>query len=187
MFNHDDDTESLDDGYGVDCNDGEPKKHAICARSLDADLLYRRLIKALPREVITYEELSKIIRKDVRKRRWLLDTARRRALRENCFVFDTVTGVGLQCCDDTGRVRVGAAKVKTVRKAANKGIVVLATVEKFGEMSPELQAQHNTAMAMLGIAEQFAKPSTWQKINKVVTTTQRALQLEETLELFKKK
>ena len=80
------------------------KRKPTFAMSADSRLIYQRLVECTAGEVVTHEELSKIVGRKVDGSFGPLHTARRACRREKQIVFDAVMGVGLKCLTDVEKV-----------------------------------------------------------------------------------
>lgn len=156
--------------------------------SVDARLLYERLKLAAVDELVSYKELSVIVRRDVQNEaRGILETARRRCMKEDMIVFGTVVNEGLKRLSPSGTIQAGEFFVRHIKKTARKGIATISclTTEQFNSLSNEEKVMHNTNRSALGILEHISRPSGVKKIEGAVTKEQTALPLAKTLELFK--
>lgn len=157
-------------------------------RSLDAQLLYERLVKAAVGELITYEELSAIVGRDVRNDCYsALGTARDIAKGDR-IVFDCVTNEGLKRLDDAQTVSAGAEYISRAKNAAKRGARIVAA-SRYENLGPADRVKHNTTLSVLGAMELFGKPSSVAKVEKQITQADQngRLSLDDTLKLFGKK
>jgi hypothetical protein len=163
------------------------EKRNLFVVSVDIKLLYERLLKAAIGDVITYEELSEIIRLDIRsKKGWSkLFSARRRAERHDRMLFSAVPTVGIQRCNDAEIVASGPKAVQKIRRSARRGAERLSLVSDFSTLSNTDKITHNTSAAHLGALYEFTKPSAARKIEAAVKESGQTLSLGATLEAFK--
>ena len=99
-------------------------------KSIDVRTVYERLVKADYGEVIPYDDLSRLIGKDVRTvARNVLRSARERAERENCIVFGAVPNAGIRRLTENEVVDEGAVVNKKIDQAAERMLHRLGTVD----------------------------------------------------------
>lgn len=72
--------------------------------------------------IITYEDISSRLGRDVRERRWALSTARKRL--EKMFNRSTLTvnGVGIRLCDSLDHVVKGEKKAKSIARQSRSAL-----------------------------------------------------------------
>ena len=133
-------------------------------------------------ETITYEEMTKQIGVDV-KRRGILASVRRRLLLDQQISFRAVPE-GLRREDDIEKVEHGTKYVGKVHRAARRGREHLASVDNFGAMPAKTQVVHNTGMAALGAIENATSPKKIKALAEAVDKAQKELPPKETLKLF---
>ena len=172
---------SEDNGNGHDM-----RKRAIPERSVDSDILYHELLKVAVGEVVTYEDLSKRIGRDVTQdARGNLTTARRAALSIDRALFAPVRSVGLKRLDDTGKLDAGESQLQRVRKASQQGRRVLASVLEFDALPNAEKVRHNATASVLGAIHAFSKPSAVARVAKRVNElTDGTLPVAKTIEMF---
>lgn len=160
-------------------------KKIIAALSLDAKLLYERLKSAKIGDVVTYQELSNIIGRDVLDPgRGLLQTARRKALREDYFVFGIVRKEGLKRLSDLEIVATGEDTVGRIRRTARRGFRTITAVKDFEALPNEAKIRHNVYASMLGAVAMAASAPQMKKLEKKVSEAKAQLSLTKTLEAF---
>lgn len=153
-------------------------------KSADAKVLENVLSEAEVGQVITYEQMSAAIGRDVRKYAIsALGTARRGLFKEKQFVFAVERGKGL--------VRIGdAAIVKTIEKdrlhlhrTASKSLKKLSVV-KFDNLDANEKKEHTVASAQMGAIAMFSHKNSSKKIESKVNGSSKDLPIGETLKLF---
>jgi len=120
--------------------------------SVDAQILARRLQRCEEDELITYDELSTSIGRDVRspQARHLLKTALRVALRENQFVFGTVSGQGVKRLRNQDIAPTeGSTLSRRIQNATRRSAQKLRAVD-YGALTRQEQVEYNTAIAICG-------------------------------------
>ena len=166
--------------------DGELRKRAIPERSVDSDILYKELLKVPIGEVVTYEQLSARIGRDVRTdARGNLTTARRAALTIDRALFSCVHRVGLKRLDDMGKLDAGESQLQRVRKASQNGRRMLSSVLEFDALPNEQKVRHNATASVLGAIHAFSKPSALAKVaGRVKELSDGTLPVAKTIEMF---
>ena len=150
----------------------------------DTKILESVLGEAKVGDLITYDELSKAIGRDVRKfAQPSLSSARRGLLRDKHFVFACETGVGLKRLNDEEIVLSSESDRRRMKRAATRAIKKL-TVVKFEGLSEELKRQHVVASAQLGAIEMFSGKNATKKIESQVDGSKTTLAIGETLQMF---
>ncbi len=96
-----------------------PKK-TIAERSYETGAIYQRIIKLGVDEVITYQEISNLISRDIRQARGYLNTARRIAQRDNGFVFGTVRNIGIRRLNDVAIIESANISIRSIRRKASR-------------------------------------------------------------------
>lgn len=152
--------------------------------SIDVQAIQERLAKAAPGEVVTYEELSELVGRDVQcDARYCLTSACKRLLAER-VVFASVRMVGVKRLDNEGILSLPTAAFESMRRKARLTACKLTAVE-YAALDREQQAQHNTAASVLGIVAHITKPKSMERLRGRVEEAQGALPIGKTLEAFK--
>jgi len=94
----------------------------IPAISIETQAIISRLRDAKVNEVVTYVELSSLVKRNVQKHRGSLDTARRRLLSDDRRIFGVVLGVGLRLLAAPEAAESISADVTRVRRGARRGL-----------------------------------------------------------------
>jgi len=160
------------------------EKKSIFEISPDTQLLIARLEKMQKGECVQYDELSKIIGRNVQMNRSSLLSARR-ILQRQGMVFDAVSGVGIKRLDDIGIVKASQGHVFRAYQAARRGAQKLSCVD-YDTLNNEDKITHNTSASILGAIALVAKPSNTKKLLKAVQEARETLPTAKTLELFSK-
>jgi hypothetical protein len=153
--------------------------------SVDTKLLAQVIEKMEPGHVLTYEELSSLIGRDVRKRaRGNLRSARLSALRSHGVVTEAVTSVGIKRLEDTENVgTTGDAARRRIRRLANRAVQKLTAVN-FDELTNDLKIKQNTELSQLGALRAFSRDAVSEKIAAKVAASNQQLAIAKTLEVF---
>lgn len=153
--------------------------------SLDAQILRDRLKKAKVGDVVTYEELTQEVGRDVRGRaKAALYTARNHALKHAGMVFQAVENVGLKRLSDVEIVESVGGDLKLIRRKARKSATKLTKVA-FDKLPNEQKIDHNAKLSMLGALQQFSAPQSLIAVRSKVQESNQALSIGRTLDVFK--
>ena len=152
---------------------------------VDAAIILARLKSAKPGDVISYNEMSELIGRNVQKEaRYIMETARRHAKKDRIY-FGVVTNEGLQRLDDSGKVKAGSGMLGKIRRTSRRAAQTLAAVENFSELPNELKIAHNTALSVYGIITQATSRRVQEKISARVDGAEGgALAMKKSFELF---
>lgn len=159
---------------------------SIPGLSIDTKTLSDRLARAEVDEIVTYQELTSLIGRDVQSiARGNLNSAVRRMLADG-RVFACVHGVGVKRLNDHEIVGVGTQVLSKVRRTTNRARVKLAAVQDFDALPRDEKATHNMAMSVLGVLSHMTKPSTVRQLETRIDEARTALPLQKTLDALSK-
>ena len=166
----------------------EKKEKTIGQISIDAQLLYERLVKAEVEEFISYSELSQIIGRNVQTdARCMLNTARRKAHRENKIIFGVVFGKGLKRAKDEEIAMSGTASIRKISREARRRLKIITCVQDFDSLSDAAKLRHNTDAALLNCFQGMTQNNNIKKLEAKVSEVGNKLPLVKTLEAFIRK
>lgn len=144
--------------------------------SPDMLALHARLIKSRVGELITYDELSQLVGRDVQHHfRHLLVAARNKAQQSHNIVFRAVTNEGLVHLDDAGKIEQGYSGIARARSAIRKGRRTLGCVGDVQSLPPEKQSSYHTAISVLGALDLATSPKQVERIKGSVERLQQPL------------
>jgi len=153
-------------------------------KSVDTKVLEQVLAEANVGQMVTYEELSKAIGRDVRQFALpSLRSARHGLLKSKNMVFGVEAGVGYRRLDDSQIVDSTVSDRAKMKRAANRSIKKLSVVN-FDALPPEKKRQHTVASAQMGAIAMFSGKSATKKIETAVNETKTTLAIGETLKMF---
>lgn len=153
-------------------------------KSADTKIIESVLAAASVGQLVTYEEISKAIGRDVRQHALpSLRSARHGLLKSNRIVFGVETNVGLLRLDDSQIVDSTEADRKRLKRAANRSIAKLSVVD-FDKLSPEKKKEHTVASAQMGAIAMFSASQAKKKIASNVNDGKATLAIGETLSMF---
>ena len=146
--------------------------------------LYKRLSKADEGEVITYAELSELIKSDVQGQAYCyMTTARNRARANDQMVFESVRGVGLRRVPNEKISDVTETYLDRSRRQARKGIKVLACAD-YDRLDHEGRKKYNFSSAMLGAINLATSGKVQKRIASAASDGR--LSMDATLALFQR-
>lgn len=156
---------------------------SIAEASPESRLLFAFLIKAKVNEIFTYDQLSKVIGRDIRKHRGAIYTAKRMALREHNMVFNAVRKVGIKRLASDGMSEAGMGAIESIRrKSVRTGrMLSCANVE---ELTNGARIRHNTVASIVGVLALVTKPSAVKRLEATVEKKQSEIPTAETMKLF---
>lgn len=153
--------------------------------SVDSQTLYRRLIQASVGEVITYDELTALIGRNVRPKEKgyaNLYTAKKRALNENQIVFGPVQGVGIKRLDDAETVSASRCHLHKSRTAARYSRRIAATVDP-KNLTAEDRALYEATSLTAATIDLVTKPSKQKALETRIKTSDKP-PVAEVLRMF---
>lgn len=151
--------------------------------SVDARLLLQELVKASIGHIFTYEDLSKIVSRDVTSSSTCLRRAILRAMRDNGIVFGTVNGVGIKRLSDPEIVDQGADVADRVRRMARRSVERLTKVE-FDKLPREKQAEHSARVSIMATLAHMTGANQFERLRGAAALAGRELPIAATLALF---
>lgn len=137
-------------------------------------------------EVVTYDQLSEKLGRDVRQHcTGNLQTARRTVLKEDKIITEVVRGEGIKRIDDATCVSTAPTVFKRMRGLANRQSDRLKAVE-FNALDEESKRKHLVVSAQLGAIHLMSTSNSTKKIEaKVEGNSQATIPVGKVLELFK--
>lgn len=153
-------------------------------KSSDTKIIESILSESKVGDLVTYEQLSKAIGRDVRQfAQPSLRSARQGLLNSKGFVFGTETNVGLRRLNDEEIVDSTEADRARMRRSARRSIKKL-TVVDFEKLPDDKKKQHVVASAQMGAIEMFATKNATKKISSKVDEGKKTIAIGETLKMF---
>ena len=153
-------------------------------KSNDTKILESLLSEASVGDLVTYEQLSAAIGRDVRVfARGALRSARDILLRSKRMVFGVEINEGLRRLNDEQVVDSTERDRRHMKRTATRVIRKLSTVE-FDKLSDIRKRQHVVASAQFGAIEMFATANARKKIESKVDNSKTRLAIGETLKMF---
>ena len=161
----------------------EPKK-AIAELSIEARLLYARLKECAVNDIVDYDELSGIAKRDVQgDARGQLHTAIGILERDDQMFFETVRATGIKrISNDTTVLVTHEGMLRRTRRLIRKGTKRLTRVD-YDSLEPATKVTHNTALSLFGALSLATKEKQVKRIEQNVITANGALPAGRILEL----
>lgn len=162
------------------------EKRAVPELSVDTQVLERTLRASAVGTIVSYEELSKAIGRDVQNgARHILHSARRRLLAQDRIVFGVVTDVGLKRLDDHGIVGTAGQRLRHIRRTATMGAREMSSVQDFAALPNDTKVQHNAGLSVFGILRHVTRSQTMLKLEGAVREANDKLPLAKMLDAVK--
>jgi len=156
----------------------------IHEKSNDTKVLEHVLGQAKVGQLVTYQELSAAIGRDVREFAYQsLFSARRALQNQQRIVFGVEANVGLKRLNDSGIVQSTEHDRKIIQRRARRTIDKLRCAE-FEKLTADEKRQHVTASAQMGAVAMFSSKNASKKIASKVQAKTDAIPIGETLKLF---
>jgi len=154
--------------------------------SIETKQLLERLMKVKVGELISYQEMTDIVGRDIRKDgSGIMYSARRKALNDCQIVFITITNEGIKRASDEEIANSGASVIHKIRKASKKGKKVLHAVNDFGALTNNSKIRHNASASFLGAIDLMTRPKKIVALEEKVKEESECINVTKTLELFK--
>ena len=153
--------------------------------SIDTRLLHDRLKAANVGDVVGYEEMDRILGRDVRGDAYgSLHSARRRLQKNDQIVFGTVHKVGLKRLNDVEIVASAEAEIDGLRRRARRAGERVTCVQNFAGMPAESQIKHNASLSLFGAVSAITNSKRVKRLEERVKAARAALPLAKTLAFF---
>jgi len=151
---------------------------------IDAKIILDALSKLEVGELLTYQQMSALIGRDVRQHRHIMAAARKGLMRDS-KVFAPVENQGLQRLTDAQKVQVAGDQLRRITRITKKIRATLAAVADFDKLPNDLMVQHNATMSLCGAIGQMSAASSMRKVEQVLQYGNRqVLPIAETLKFF---
>ena len=162
-------------------------KNTIGQVSVDVTAIVKRLAATQPGDIVTYDELNRIVKgKRVNGReRYVLSSARNIARRENRIMFGVLAGIGLRRLNDSEIADTPRQRFRRIRNEADKTCKEVACAD-FSKLTPIEQRSASTALSIAGAISLFACTSSQKKLEDVTpaTPTPHKIDVAQLAQLF---
>lgn len=156
-------------------------------RSIETKALVERLLKVEKEETVTYDELTTLIGRDVRKARGYgsLRNARTAMIRDHGINFECVPKTGLIRASPLQTVSASRIRSKNQSRAAQRNAERLNCAE-FTKLTQDDQRSFVALMTVFAITKTITQKKGLKKLEGTINPEkQRQLSMEATLEIFK--
>jgi hypothetical protein len=153
---------------------------------IDTRLLYQRLVASQIGETVTYADLSETISREVVGADSNLQSALRRAFRDDNMVFSNIAKIGYKRLDDGEIVKSSSNDVSGLRRKAKKSSERLFKVKDYAGLSDAARISHATNASIFGAVSAFLTPRGIKAVQSGVTARGAELPVAETIKLFSK-
>lgn len=148
----------------------------------DIDALAERLASLSVGETASYDDLTKVVGRDIRDDFYALRKARTQAERRLGCLFEVVRAVGIKRLAPQESLHVGSQVLGTVRRAARRGIDRIARIRS-NSLEPGDQSKLIAYQSQLGAIAYTADRKRTDEIAKAEPS--RVLPVGKVLEMFK--
>lgn len=151
-------------------------------KSSDTKIIEKILESAEVGQLITYQQISNAIGRDVRKHSVnSLNTARRGLLKSKGILFGVKQNSGLIRLDDKQIVQTTEGDRARVNRVAKRSLEKLSVVN-FDNLDDKSKKEHIAASTQFGVLAMFSQSSSTKRIESNVEN--KELSIGETLKLF---
>lgn len=152
-------------------------------KSSDTHILEGLFTKAEIGDIVTYEEMTKSIGRDVREFAHASIRSALRAAERQGIIFEARPNVGYVRLNDAEIVKKSDADKTSIRKKTERAMDRLGVV-KFDELSDADKKKHTVTSAQLGAIRMFSTSSATKKIESKVKGSSSVIPIGETLKMF---
>lgn len=152
----------------------------------DTQLLIDRFRTLAVGEVLTYEDIEKIIGQSVKpgtKGYSRVLKARQVCVRDHGLVIDSEPKVGVKRLTPSETIGAGQRSIVKANREAKRGIKTIVTVD-YNALSNDDRIRHNTVASHLGVLQEITSNKSQAKLHGVMSTAHQKLSLGRTLEAF---
>ncbi len=149
--------------------------------SVEAQMLAEAFAETEVDEVLTYEEMSTLIGRDVREIRHVIETARRRLLRENGAVFASVRNVGVKRLSPDETVDESESVAKRSRNANRKALRLLGTIE-YEKLTGDKRNEYTALQAQARIVDLTLRARNKRKLEALASGDSKPLAIGDAMQ-----
>lgn len=152
--------------------------------SAETELLIKFLTTAEEGQVLTYQEMTEACKVDTQDHPHHLQTARRNLLKQR-VVFGTIVGIGIKRLSDEEMPDESGDKLKRARRAAKKGLVIVACAD-MAKLTPETKIRAITTRTVLGFMAGAGSRKTLNLAEQAARTHNGEMKIGNIADLFSK-
>jgi hypothetical protein len=119
-------------------------------------------------EILPYRELSRTFKRTIRSQDSALQTALRRALRNDGIVMKAVRNVGYRRLDANGAVDEAGNVNRSIRTKVRKGLAIIDTTENANDLSPNNQVLAAIHRIRFDVIVKISNAQTTQKLTATI-------------------
>ena len=134
--------------------------NGIQVKSHDTTIIEKRLRDAKAGDIVTYDELSKLLGRDVR-----------------------LHNTGYRCMTEADKSTSIDRIRKQIKRRAKKGLT-RASVTDFSALNDDQKQKHLTSITQLGVIQEFVSARGTKKIESKVKQASTAISIGDTVKLF---
>lgn len=153
------------------------------AKSVDTSIIEKALRDSQEGDIVTYDDLSTKLGRDVREFCYSNLSSARRSLVEDSIFFDVVDGVGLKRLNNEESLSSPQSYIKRATNAARRAVKNLSRI-KFDELSDDGKKKHLVTSAVAGAMSMFGSSKAGKKLEQKISSDPKQLPIGETLKLF---
>jgi len=154
--------------------------------SIDTRLIYQRLIQTPEGGTVTYAELGEAVSRKVVGADSHLQSAIRRARRDDDMIFDNVMGVGYRRLTPSEIVASSDNDISGVRRKAKKSTEKLFKVTNFEVLTTEEKLKHATNASVFGAIAASLTKKGLAAVEGAVRSVGHEIPVAETLKMFQR-
>lgn len=162
-------------------------KQGLGIISHDVQIIYRRLIDTEDGDIISYTELSELIGQNILKKRYILNSARRKAANENHIEFDTITRYGIERLSSNRIIEItGPRTLNRIRTMNEKNRTKILNTN-YQKLSEENKCKKDLYITMTNFIDHTTREETIKKIKDGINSDRKKSSINSCLESIKDK
>ena len=161
-------------------------KRPIGSLAIDSKQLVERMAATKPEEVLTYEEMSLLIGRNVQTAaRGNLATARHICQKQYNIVFGVIPNIGIKHLNDVDTINTGQSSIDHIRRTARRAAHRIVSLKDPDSVPNEVKIRQFTYLSVAGALVHMTQSKQVAKLESKVAEGQKELPLAKTLEAFK--
>ena len=161
-------------------------RQPIGSLAIDTKQLVDRMTKTKPEELLTYEELSLLIGRNVQGvARGNLATARHICQKQYNIVFGVIPNVGIKHLNDIDTINTGQSSIDHIRRTARRAAHRIVSLKDPDAVPNDIKIRQFTYLSVAGALVHMTQNKQVKKLEGKISEGQKELPLAKTLEAFK--
>jgi hypothetical protein len=156
-------------------------KKPIATVSLESQLIRKRLEECEVGDLVTYDQLKDITKREILDCRGAFYTASRQLFVERGWLFGSVRGIGYKRLNPAEKLDSAEDRRKRINRSAKKGMKVMASIES-DKLDPSDRTRHFALSSGLGAIQLATSNKSMRLLQEASLTS--PLPPKETLKLF---